>query len=496
MLAVFVAGLAAVLERSRRAADLDEYTLASRSFGAWYQTMSFLNTWIPGTVFITFAGMAASAGVIGFYWVPYSLLTLVLMYLMAHTVHAWGKRWELRTQADLLGMRYGSAAVRVVAAVIGVVASFPWIVLGMQSLGLVFSYLSFGHLSPRQAVVIGIVFLLLRQAWTVRMGMRGIVVSDVYQGIFAYGLGGVLVCGLIISLIRGGHGLDALPSSHFLLPGPGSPEGALYLMSLILTGALGSWCWPDMFVRLFTARSVHVIKKSAVQATPWLLAFAVALSLLAMLGGSLPAVAQAPAEVFFLIASRGGPFVLALACVVVLAATMGNVDSNFQALGVQVSQNLLPGHRDPSAQVRAAKACVLVLTLLASATAALTLDTTTGLASLAIVSYQGICQLAPALYLGMAWRRGNAAGALSGMVAGFGTAAALQLAYPTSVPWLAGLTSGVAGLVVNTTVYLVAAFLLPHKDEEAARLRTLFSARAATPQPAGLVEAALKTDRS
>src|SRR4051812_42257017 len=50
-----------------------------------------------------------------------------------------------------------------------------------------------GHPSPRQAVAVGIAFLLLRQSWTVRMGMRGIVVRDVYQGIFAYGLGGLLI---------------------------------------------------------------------------------------------------------------------------------------------------------------------------------------------------------------------------------------------------------------------------------------------------------------
>ncbi|WP_416978064.1 sodium:solute symporter family protein [Streptomyces sp. T028] len=475
--AAFFVALIAFLERSRRAGqDITEYAVAGRSFGSWYQTMSFLNTWLPGTVFITFAGLAASAGIIGFYWVPYSLLTLVLMHLMARTVHDWGRRWNLRTQADLLGMRYGSRPVRVVAALIGVVASFPWIVLGMQSLGLVFSYLSFGRVSPQAAIVIGIGFLLLRQIWTVRLGMRGIVVSDVFQGLVAYGLGGLLILGLIADLLVGGHDLAALPAAYFTLPGPGSPEGALYLMSLILTGALGSWCWPDMFVRFFTARDAETVRRSAVQAAPWLFLFSVALTLLALLAGSVPGVAEAPSEVFFLLAERGGPFVLALAGVVVLAATMGNVDANFQALGVQVSQNLLPVRDgDSDAQTRAAKRSVGVLTVLAALTAAATLHTGAGLVSLAILSYQAICQLAPALYLGMAWRRGNATGAVAGMVAGSVTAALLQLAHPVSVPWLAGLTSGVAGLAVNTAVYVLAALLLPRSAEEQARVGNLFA---------------------
>ena len=111
--------------------------LGGRSFGPWYQTMSFLNTWLAGSVFISFAGMVAGGGVIGYYLVFYSLLALALTFFMARPVHEWGKRFDLRTQADLLGFRYRSRTVRRIAGLIGLVAAFPWIVLGMQSLGCV-----------------------------------------------------------------------------------------------------------------------------------------------------------------------------------------------------------------------------------------------------------------------------------------------------------------------------------------------------------------------
>ena len=35
--------------------------------------------------------------------------------------------------------------------------------------------------------------MVLRQVWTIRMGMRGIVISDTFQGIVAY-VGGALRC--------------------------------------------------------------------------------------------------------------------------------------------------------------------------------------------------------------------------------------------------------------------------------------------------------------
>lgn len=476
--AVFFAIVIVVLEKSRRGGDdFTEYAVAGRSFGSWFQTMSFLNTWLPGAVFISFAGLAAGAGAIGFYWLPYGLLVVVLMFFMSQRVHQWGRRWDLRTQADLLGMRYGSRPVRAVAAVIGVVSSFPWVVLGMQALGLVFYYLSFGRVSPDTAIVISIAFLAVRQIWTIRMGMRGIVVSDMVQSLVAYVFGLCLIVGLLVWLFTHGHGLSGVPASHFLLPGPGSAAGPLYLMSLVLTGTLGGWCWPDIFARLFTARSTAVIKKSAVQAAPVLFVFSAALALLAFLAISVHGVSGAPGSVWFIVAGVGGAGLVAAAGLVVLAATMGNVDANLQATGIQLTHDVLPRRSGTSdgRETHAAKLVVVALTILAAIAATATIKTSSGLASLAILSYQGIVQLAPALLLGIFWRRGNAAGAVAGMVSGFATAAALQLAYPVSVPWLGGLTSGVAGLIVNTAVYVACALLFRRDASEDARIAVLFA---------------------
>jgi len=43
------------------------------------------------------------------------------------------------------------------------------------------------------------------------------------------------------------------------------------------------------------------------------------------------------------------------------------------------------------------------------------------------------------------------------------------------VPWLGGLTSGAAALVVNTVVHVTAACLMPHSAAERARVDALFT---------------------
>jgi Na+/proline symporter len=39
-----------------------DYAVANRSFGPFYQAMSFLNTWWPGGIFLAITGLAASGG--------------------------------------------------------------------------------------------------------------------------------------------------------------------------------------------------------------------------------------------------------------------------------------------------------------------------------------------------------------------------------------------------------------------------------------------------
>lgn len=488
MLAAFFIGIILVLERTRQESnDFTDYAVAGRSFGSWFQTMAFLNTWLPGTIFIAFAGLAASAGVIGYYVISYSLLAVLFMFFMAQKVFDWGKSFNLRTQADFVGMRYNSRHVRIIAAVIGVLSVFPWLVLGFQSLGLVFSYLSFGVISPTVAVFVGILVLGIRQIWTVRMGMRGIVISDMIQGIFAYGVGGLVALGLIVWLMSRGIGFAELPEGFAALPGLNSDLGPLYYFSIVITGALGSWCWPDIFVRLFTARSAQAVRNSAVKAAPLMFLFLAVMLTMSMLAHQLPEVADAPDNVWFLTAAHGGPVILALAGIAVFAATVGNVNAITAAIGTHTAQDIIHvGGASEATTTRTARGAIILATVLAVIGAMLTVNVTAGLLTLALASYQGIVQLAPALYLGIFWRKGNAAAASAGMIVGFATAVVLQFMYPVSIPELAGLTSGVVGLMANTAIYVVLAYAMPHSAAERERIDRLFEELAEEEQMEGI----------
>jgi SSS family solute:Na+ symporter len=62
----------------------------------------------------------------------------------------------------------------------------------------------------------------------------------------------------------------------------------------MFTGTLGGWCWPSIFVRLYTANGVRSLKESAAICTPLGSVFYAALVIMAMLASALPEVAKKP----------------------------------------------------------------------------------------------------------------------------------------------------------------------------------------------------------
>ncbi len=477
LITLFFLAVIVILQRAHVSdKSFTDYAVADRSFGAGYQAMSFLNTWWPGSIFLALTGLAVSDGVTAFYMPIYSLLTVVLMYVMTDRVWLWGKLFDLKTQPDLFALRYNSRTFAIIGSVVGIISGVPWLVLGFKGLGALFQALSLGAIDATSAVIIGVVLMAIRQFWTIRMGMRGVVISDMFQGIVAYIGGSLIILGLIAWLIYShGASVKVLSPTHLEAPGFFATVGPLYFFSLIFSGVVGGWCWPATFIRLYTADSVRSVQRAGAMGAPLSLLFGIALVVLGLLAGLLPEVAAAPDLAWFTICRMaGGPLLLGLGGVVVLAGTMGNVDGNVQACGAQIANDIVGAYLrlDHKRAVLSAKIGMLAITLLSAWLATRTIS---HLVTLAILSYQGIIQLAVPQYLGIFWKRGNAIGSILGTVVGFVLAIFLQAIYPDGPAWAWGLTSGVLALVVNASVYVGCAVLLPHADAERRRINDLFA---------------------
>ncbi|XVQ06844.1 sodium:solute symporter family protein [Spirillospora sp. CA-255316] len=479
LLTVFFALIIVVLYATNRSAkSFSDYAVGGRSFTSWYIAMSYTNSWWPGATYTAFFGLSVSAGVLGFYALAYSLLGVTAMYLMAERAWLWGKRYDLRTQPDMLGLRFDSKAVRVIASAIGVVCLFPWIVLGMQAMGVIFRFASFGHWSVGTCLIVGVMVIAVRQFWTVQMGMRGLVITDLVQGIVAYGLSALVCLGILFGPSdAGGFGaLRDLPDAVLSVPGDGGKYGPWYLFSLVITGVIGSLCWPTSYQRIYTADGVRSVKKGTLQTMIVAGGFYLMLTLVALAAASMPGVAAAPQDGWFsLLYDRGGQWLLGMALVIVFAASMGWIDGCVQVCGAQIANDIVHVISPRTdLQLKIVAKGSMVVYLVASASVAYAAFDYSRLQLLAQMSYQGIVQLAVPMFLGLFWRRGTKTAALASMSIGFLTAAVLTWLYPDDISALGSLTSGVIALGVNLVVYIVLSYALPQSAAERARVEELF----------------------
>lgn len=490
MLLAFYAVVVGILYLTKQKSQptFDEYSVGGRSYGTWFVAMSYVNSWWPGSTFIAFFGLAAGAGVFGMYALAYSTLGVAFMYLMATRAWRWGKVYDLRTQPDLLRVRYGSQAVRVIASIIGVVSLFPWVVLGMQALGELFEIASGGAWSVVASLIVGLVVILIRQIWTVQMGMRGLIMTDMFQGIVAYGVsslvGIIMLTGAFGSPISWGD-LASVSDKFLAMPGDGGSYGPWYIFALIFTGVIGSLCWPTSFQRIYTASSVRTVKKGTLATIVISATFYTILMLVGIAAVSIPEVVADPQSAWFTIMDQfGGTWMLGLAVVIVFAAQMGHTDASVQVAGLQVSNDIIATiRRRPLSDHQLtviAKTSMVIYMLLAAAIAFLTFNFDR-LQLLAQISYQGIIQLSVPLFLGIFWRGGNRHGAIWGMVSGFVIAGVLTLVFPDDISALGSITGGIVGLAVNLAVFLIVSAVTGHSADERARVDEMFRVAARVP---------------
>jgi solute:Na+ symporter, SSS family len=458
----------------KRDRDFTDFTVAGRSFGGFAQAMAFFNTYQPGTVFLGALGFIISHGAVGM--VLSTLVAPVVMFLMAQRVWTWGAANDLKTQPELMALRFQSRAVRIITALIGIAGLFPWMVLGMQSLGAVFYALSLGHLGFTTCVALGVAVMTIRQFWTIRMGMRGIIISDLFQGVIAYIGGSVLIIWLIVWLLNNGASLASLPAEKLSLPDLQSPTPLLFF-SLNLLPILCSLCWPDLFVRLYTGSGVDSVKRSSAYCAPLALVFVCGMCLLGLLAGTQQMFSAAPETAWFALGrAAGGVWLLAAAGTIVFAASMGNIDATVQSCGAQVANDIIAPLRAHPMSDRSltwsSQAAMLAITFIAAALACLPIPS---LFNVALLAFQIMVQLSVPLYFGIFSRFGGKSAALASMSVGILIVAVLQFFWPLAIPWAFGLTSGAVALLANLAAYIGIALVEGRTSEEGHRLNALFS---------------------
>jgi SSS family solute:Na+ symporter len=260
---IVLIGVLGFLGRRKPTAEITEWTVGGRRFGAL--TMWFLQA---GEIFTTFtflgmAGLAFSGGVAATYALPYVPLGYLLVFFLARRLWNLGRRNGYLTQGDFLQGRYDSRLLGTLAAVLGVVFVLPYLQLQITGLGLIVKLVTGDATSSNVSMIVGCVLVVAFVLWS---GMRGVATTSYFKDVI------MLIALLLILVMVPAHfhgGISGIfqriqqlhPSS--LIVHAGSNDHTWYFTSMLVSAiGVGFMTLPHTWPALMSARDPRVLRRN------------------------------------------------------------------------------------------------------------------------------------------------------------------------------------------------------------------------------------------
>ncbi|MEV4597411.1 sodium:solute symporter family protein [Amycolatopsis sp. NPDC049253] len=263
LVGIVLIGVLGFVGRRKPAADLSEWTVGGRKFGAL--TMWFLQA---GEVFTTFtflgmAGLAFSGGVAAMYALPYVPIAYVVLFFLAKRLWRMGKERGYLTQGDFLEDRFSSKFLGTLSAVLGVIFVLPYLQLQITGLGLIVRLVTGDAASGNLSMVLGSVLIVAFVLWA---GLRGVAATSYFKDAIML----VVLVVLIIAVpahFAGGisgvfHKIEQLhPEKLFVHAG--ANDHTWFITSMLVSAiGVGLMTLPHSWPALMAARDPKVLRRN------------------------------------------------------------------------------------------------------------------------------------------------------------------------------------------------------------------------------------------
>lgn len=429
------------------------FYLADRKLGVLVLTFTLLATVVSSFTFFG-VGAAASGTGAGLYAymglaAPFYSLLFVVIGVPLYRV---GKRLDILTPAEYVRERYRSPVV--VGTYLCVASVFLLAFVATQIIG--------GGVALETLLGIpypfAVAFIALFMAVYIHIsGMRGVVWSDLVQGVIVFCVLAGMFAFLNIS-VGGDAVVDRALTENpeiFSMAGPVGVWTPLYVLSYAVFFAVGVAAYPQLIQRYFSAGSMTVLKRSSLLYAAILIPmnfFAVTLGVWSL--GFVDSPPNPDYLIPILIESVTHPVVFGIAMSAGIAALMSSADSQLLTLSSMASRDVYREYVDPEMSGRREVFVTQVFLVIGIALAfLLALARPSGIFQLGTLGIAGFAATAPAIFLGVYWDGATSHGAATSMIAGSATMIAyfLEVVPPT---YQFGMHYGFIGVTVSFAVFL------------------------------------------
>ena len=444
---------------AKREDSLADFYLGGRGLGLMVLLLTLYATQYSGNTMLGFVGSAYRQGYRFLVSLTFMMSVIGFYFIYAPRLHRLAHARHYVTVGDYLQDRFRSPPLTVFATLLGVIALGSYILTNLKALGLLTQAVTGIAASYAPGVII-LAFVMLAYEWM--GGLRSVAWTDVVQGVLL--LFGVLTIFIVAQVSFGGLTSAAVTIRETrpeLMIVPSVGEKVKWLCTILLVG-LGISMYPHAIQRIYAAKSTGTLRRSL-----QFMVFMPLLTTFLMVTLGIMGVAQFPELL------GNGPdrsdevtlrwlaliveeipvmrWIIVLCISAILAATMSTVDSALLAIASLMAKDIYPklAPRLSPAGIRALGKLTALVVMAAAVALAIWLKDSQSIWALIKLKLELLCQVAPALMLGIHWKRLQAGPVLVGMILGTAITATMQ---GPSWGLFEVIPPGICGLMVNLAV--------------------------------------------
>ena len=456
-------GVGIVGRLAREQDSMSDFYLAGRGMGMFVLFLTLYASQYSGNTMIGFSGSAYRQGFTTLVSVTFMCAIIGLYLIYAPRLYRLSKKHNYITLGDFIQHRFQSIPLTMAITITALIALGNYILTNLKAIGFIVVAATGGQVSFIQ----GIIFLsLIMVIYETLGGMRSVAWTDMIQGILL--LLGVVIIFIIIQVQYGGLSMASVQlqsmDPNFLKP-PDWAGKRLWLSTIIIV-ALGVSVYPHAIQRIYSARDENTLRRSL-----QLMVFMPLVTTFFMVVVGVVGAAQIPGlnregseQISILLLNDLAQRIPAISWFLVIflsatvAAIMSTVDSVLLAISSIVTQDMYRKMKPEASQSHLTKVGKIVSWLVMVVAVFLAIQLPQTIWKLFQIKLELLCQIAPAIYLGLHVKSISSKSIFTGLLTGTVLALIIMLGkwlgLPIpSKPW--GMHAGLWGLAINCITILI-----------------------------------------
>jgi len=472
LLAFLVVMIAVGVWGMKKTSTIGDFFLGGRTLGPWMSSFAYGTTYFSAVIFIGFAGKQGWGFGFNALWIGIGnaiLGAFLAWFVLGKRTRRMTQRLNVMTMPEYLEARYGSAHLKMVAAVLIFIFLLPYSASVFKGLGHLFE--STFHVSYDFALI---VLVGITGIYLILGGYFAVTLTDFIQGFIM--LAGAVIM-VVVLVVKAGGPVDAIAAVAQSYPQhvPLDKQPSwLTIGSLIFMTSFGTWGLPQMVQKFYAIKDEKIVPRAAIITGVFALVIGVCaystgiLSHAYFTNDTVPRLASGGVNfdliVPTLLTAHLPEILLAVIMLLVLSASMSTLSSLILVSSSAITIDLYKGYLHPEVDDKKSLLMIRVLSgvfiICSFAISKMQIGFIVTLMSLSWGVLSGAF-MAPYI-LGLFWKGVTKAGAYAGFVGGAATAIVLFFVLgPAQSP----LASSIAMVVPFAIVPLVS-LVTPKVDKK------------------------------